>query len=302
MILLLLLFIHTLCLALLVAGRLKERFFFGPSLLIIAVLVPVFGPLCLLSVEGSRRRAATTGKVIDVNQMKIEDEIYRSIRVKPVGASKGVVPLEESLLLNPAQKRRKLLLNVLSLDVADYVPGLRMAGLNDDTEVVHYAVTALVELRKDFTDRIDSMTRRMEADGEDPEALPDFIALEERYLNSKLPENGDLQENIRRYDSLLKQAEADSRSSRDKAALLRKRAENAMALGDYDTALSLGDRLVNTEPEKESGYLLKIRCLSALKNRKEIDEVLQMIEDNHVFLSEQGRKTLAFWQPDGVWS
>jgi uncharacterized protein HemY len=75
-----------------------------------------------------------------------------------------------------------------------------------------------------------------------------------------------------------------------------------MALGDYHSALELVDRLVRIEPEKETGYLLKIRCLSALKNRKGIDKVIQMIEDNHVFLSEQGRNTLAFWQPDGAWS
>jgi uncharacterized protein HemY len=81
-----------------------------------------------------------------------------------------------------------------------------------------------------------------------------------------------------------------------------KRAENAMALEDYLAALEFGERLVRIEPEEERGYLLKIRCLSALKNRKEIDAVTQTIEDNHVFLSEEGRKALSFWQPNGVQS
>jgi tetratricopeptide (TPR) repeat protein len=299
MIILTILFLHQLCLLLLAGGRLSGRFHFGPSLFVVAILIPVFGPLCLVSVEINRNTERNQDKIIDVNQMKIEDEVYRSIRVEPDDDSKNIVPLEESLLLDPASSRRELLLKVLSLNVADYVPGLRMAGRNDDTEVVHYAVTALVELRKDFTESIEEMERRMENE-EDLESLSDYIALEEKYLQSRLPENGELQENILRYDALLVKAGRDAHAAVDRAGLLMKRAENAMALEDYLAALEFGERLVRIEPEEERGYLLKIRCLSALKNRKEIDAVIQTIEDNHVFLSEEGRKALSFWQPNGV--
>ena len=105
--------------------------------------------------------------------MKIEDDIYRSIHIKPDDGVKETVPVEESLLFNPAVKRRKLLLNVLSQKASDYVSVLRRAGINDDTEVVHYAVTALVELRNEYTLRFDRMEQKMASRRADPRILRD---------------------------------------------------------------------------------------------------------------------------------
>lgn len=293
--------LHILCLLMLFAiGKIPGRQSLSVSQYIIAALVPLFGPLCLLSILLNTNRKPDLDKIEDINQMKIEDEIYRSIIVKPVYAAEGIVPVEESLLFNPAQKRRQLLLNVLSMDAARYVPSLRLAGINDDTEVVHYAVTALVELRNDFNDRLNEMEQKMDSSPDDPETLREYIDLEEEYLRSMLPEKGELRETINHYDKLLEKTADDSLTADEKSLLIQKRAENAMALRDYKRALPFIDQLITMEPEKEKGYLLKIHCLSALKNRSGIDAVIRRIDDQQVFLSEKGRKALAFWQPGGV--
>ena len=290
--------IHILCLLILAGVVALGRLDLSIAQLVIAALVPVFGPLGLVSIIVNENNQSLRDRVVDVNQMKIEDEIYRSIHLKPDSAAAGILPLEESLLFNSPIKRRQLLLNVLSYDASDYVPSLRLAGINDDTEVVHYAVTALVELRNDYNDRIHDMEQKMEDD--DPEVLRDFIDLEEAYISSELPENGELKDSINRYDSLLLMTAVDGLTAKEKIALIKKRAGNAIALRDYKRALSLIEELIKMEPEKEEGYLLKIHCLSALKDRKGIDRVLQMIDDNNVFLTETGRQTLDFWQADGV--
>lgn len=297
---LILIIVHILCLSLILAGKISGRLYAGRSMLIIAALVPVFGPLCVISTEFRVRDTGENTEIIDLNRMKIEDEIYRSITVNPDDDAKGVVPVEESLLINDPVKRRKLLLNVLSLDSSQYVPSLRRAGKNDDTEVVHYAVTGLVELRKDYADRLQRMEQELKHSDNTSEALQKSIKLEEEYIASELPEKGELKEHIIAYDKLLSRALDESESTGEKARILHKRAECAISLRDYEHACKIIDRLIVMEPEKEESYLMKLRCFGALKNRKGIDGVLQMLESNHVFLSEKGKEAVAFWQPDGV--
>jgi tetratricopeptide (TPR) repeat protein len=229
--------------------------------------------------------------------MKIEDDIYKSVHIKPDDVAKEVVPVEESLLINSARKRRKLLLDVLSLGAADYVPSLRLAGKNDDTEVVHYAVTALVELRKEYDQRMEEMDRKMENSRRTGELIREYIALDEEYIKTTLPEGEDRNAAYRHYDQLLAEAMKDSRDAEERAEFLRKRVDCALALREYNHAGELIEELIALEPERENGYLLKIFCCSALKDRKGIDKTIKKLVTNHVPLSEEGKKRIAFWQP-----
>lgn len=295
-----LIILHIMSIILILILKKKNKLHISPAAIVIAALVPVFGLLCIISMEVSRRNDCKIQELADLNQMKIEDEIYRSIHVTPDDSARALVPVEESLLLNSAARRRRLLLNVLSLDTSEYVSCLRKAGQNEDTEVVHYAVTGLVELRKDFSGRLEETKIRMEQNPQDPEALREYIKLQERYIRSGLPENNELRESLHQYDDLLSKAYDDSKSAEERFELLKKRTECAMELKDYEKAGTLTDRLILLGPEREEGYLLKVGCCGALRDRKELDKVLQMIAGNHVFLSEKGRKMIAFWQPDGV--
>lgn len=295
-----LIILHIMSIILLLILKKQKKLHIGGSTIVIAALVPVFGLLCIISLEINRRNRFEPQELADLNQMKIEDEIYRSIHVIPDDSAGTIVPVEESLLLNSPAKRRRLLLNVLSLDPSEYVSCLRRAGQNEDTEVVHYAVTGLVELRKDFSERREELEARMKQKEEDPGVLREYIGFQEKYIRSGLPENNELRESLLLYDELLSKAFEDSKSAEERFLLMDKRAKCAMKLGDYEKAESLTDRLILLGPEREEGYLLKLGCCGALRKREETDRVLQMIIDNHVFLSENGRKNVTFWQFNGA--
>ena len=262
--------------------------------MIVAALVPVFGFLCVLSELFSRNKAGRPQEDLRWNEPVLDDAVYRSIHIRPDNDSSGIVPIEESLLFNSPKQRRKLLLNVLNLNPAEYVSSLRKAGINDDTEVVHYAVTALVELRKDYSEQLFDMDEKM---GKSPsfKLLREYQELDEEYLATGLPEKGELRERIIHYDKILEQLYEENSVTDEKASLLRKRARCAMTLGNYESADRLLDRLIMLEPENEDNYLLKLQCLGAMKDRAGIDDVLAMISLNHVFLSEEGSRDVRFW-------
>lgn len=79
---------------------------------------------------------------------RVDDELHRSIRVENREDAASTVPLEEALLLDSAEQRRKLILSVLMDDPVQYYDLLEQARLNDDSEVVHYAATAMAQISK----------------------------------------------------------------------------------------------------------------------------------------------------------
>lgn len=291
--------IHGLFILLMIALKLKRKLQSDIPVLIISAFIPIFGPLCLVCLEWILISKPKEVEIPGVNHMKIEDAIYKSVHIKPDDAAKEIIPVEESLLINPAAKRRKLLLDVLNLGAADYVPALRLAGRNDDTEVVHYAVTALVELRKDFDARMEEMERKLKASRRTGDLIREYIALVEEYLDSVLPEGEGKRATCQLYDQLLTEAMTDSRDAKERAELLRKRVECALSMREYDRAGVLTDHLIALEPEDQTGYLLKIYCCSAVKDRKGIDRTIRNLVSNHVFLGEEGKKIIAFWHPEG---
>jgi len=68
-----------------------------------------------------------------------------------------------------------------------------------------------------------------------------------------------------------------------------------MALGDYDQAIHFLDRLLIIEPNNENHYLMKLQCLIAQKNRAGIDSLISLIRTNHLFLTEEARQAISFW-------
>ena len=74
------------------------------------------------------------------------------------------------MLLNQPGVRRKLIMDVLNDDPGEYMELLKKARMNDDVEVVHYAITAMVELSKDYDYRLQQIERRYARQPEDPAA------------------------------------------------------------------------------------------------------------------------------------
>ena len=267
--------------------------------LFMAILVPVFGFLCLASILLARGREADRAAVPDLEQKRIEDEIFQSIPGAPDVDAKRIVPISESLVLNSPLQRRQLLL-ILNRDPASFVPQLRQAGRNEDTEVVHYAVTALVELRREFSNQLALRERELREAPEDVETLEAYAELEKRYLDSGLPEGGERVERLLHYQTLLRRiqdsVEQEMEPDRGRVlSLMEKRVRVAMRLQDDQEVDFLIGRIISLFPEEESGYLLQMDCCAARRDRKGIDMAIRQLREREMPLSSAGERAVRFW-------
>lgn len=255
--------------------------------------VPVWGFLCLLVLEVRSRGKQRIREEVGVEKLKINDEVHRSILMDEDRVEKLVVPLEEALIVDDASTRRALMMDVMYSNPEDYVQQLQAARMNDDTEVVHYAVTALVELQKEYELKFQKIERRYAADPEDQELLDEYIALVERYLASGILEGNGKTIQLHTYSSLLGKKLQNAEAS---PGVYKKKIEADLQLKEFETAYMTIRKFLELWPKNEIGYLELIKYYSGVGDRKGIEQVLAMIEKRNIHLTPQVRSQIQFWK------
>ena len=281
----LILAIHILAAAFLAAGWKQGRMHFPSSMLPIVLLLPLWGPVCALAVELHIRGGEKSDEEPGTGRFGITDEVYRSIRMEENGVS-DVIPIEDVLENGTPVQRRKLLLSVLHSGAEPFVRPLRVAGVNDDTEVVHYAVTALVELRSDFNQRIAKMERLLEGNPADPQVLESYADLDEEYLKSGIPENGERLQILAHCRDMLE---------RLRIRILNRLGRICLEQEDTAAAKKAGHALIRVCPDLEDGYMLVLRADAAAGDGQGVCGMIRSIRERNIYISPSAREELEFW-------
>ena len=166
-------------------------------------LVPLWGVLSLIFLEIRIRGKQEIHEEAGIEKLKINDAIHRSILMEEDPIEESVVPLEEALLINDSVTRRELMMEVMYSDPGNYVWQLKEARTNDDTEVVHYAVTALAELQKEYEIKFQELEWELEKDPDNDEITDRYLELLNQYLDSGIAEGSDRTLKLRSYSNML---------------------------------------------------------------------------------------------------
>lgn len=257
------------------------------------VLVPVWGLGCLLVLELRARGKQEINEEVGIEKLKINDAIHRSIIMDEDPVEDRVVPLEEALLINDPSTRRELMMEIMYGNPDDYVRQLKGARMNDDTEVVHYAVTALTELQKEYDLKFQELDWEMEKNPKSRDILDRYLELLNRYLASGIPEGSERDLKLRTYSNML---EKKLEEEKDNLMLWKRKAEADLQIGEYELANEEIRKILEKWEKNETGYLLLIQYYSAILNRVGIDKTLALLEKKRIHLSPEGRQTVRFWR------
>lgn len=88
-------------------------------------------------------------------QVSIEELSFRKHKksyysIEDVELARNRVPLEEAMIVSDRDSARRSFLNVLKEDYRDYIRVVNEAVLDDDSEISHYAATAIVDTISKF--------------------------------------------------------------------------------------------------------------------------------------------------------
>lgn len=288
-----LLLIHTLvCLVLstlVKLGMLPVRGHMLPAM----VLVPLWGPLLLVLCA----RGEAFGDALEdgtLESLRLNDEIRRGMQVQVREGDAGVVPLEEALIVNDPSDRRRLMLSMLTEEPDAYLAQLQAAKLNDDVEVAHYAATAVAQISKESDLKLQQLERAFKNDPstENLDAYCDYLG---EYLASGLAEGRVEQIQRQQYARLLAR-----RCEREDGAALRIRYATALAdAGELDEAEAVITQLVAEVPDDQEVWMLCLRLVVMRRDGEAVQQVIDAIDNQHVYLSAENRDKLAFWRDGG---
>ena len=288
---LILLFLHLLICVLTWIG-LRTHFLKGKRYLMVPVIfIPFFGVLCIGLLQLQVFLKKENSRPIGLEKLRINEEIYKNnIEVREKN-DRDIVPLEEALLINEPELRRQLIMNILNDDPSRYMELLEKARLNEDVEVVHYAITAMVELSKDYDSRLQTMERTYAAAPDDPVVLDEYCDFMENYLRQGLLEKQMERMQRNQYTLLLRKKLKRNEDLHSCICL----ADNLMELEDYAGVQEILERMDRNWHRREEFWVRKILFLAAQKNGREIRNTLKQMKEEHIYLSSQSKEVLAFW-------
>ncbi len=229
---------------------------------------------------------------VGVQKMKLDSVLYKGISVEEKKNDDSLVAIEEALIINSPKERREIIMDVLNDNPKEYVEFLQKAGNNEDPEVVHYAVTAMVEISKENDYTLQKLGREYAKNPEDMQVLTrycDFLwtVLEQNLMSGQVEI---MNRNL--YSQLVSKKLKCKENLEDYIRYF----ENEFALGNYTMA---GEILSNADQvygDFEELILLKLKYYSRLQQSDNIKKLIRDIQSRKMFVSRRVKEAIAFWK------
>lgn len=258
----------------------------------VALLLPFWGAMILLVLHFQIWFKADDSIDIDVEKLKLESELYKSVTIDEKKVAATTVPIEEALVINSARERRSIIMDVLNDNPKEYIEFLQKAGNNEDTEVVHYAVTAMVEISKENDYLLQNYEREYALNPDSPVVLKNYIEFLWSCLSQNLMEGKVEVINRELFSTLIAKKIATNGEIDDYILSV----ENDLKRGRFDTAGETLLKMKELYSDKEEYYLLQIQYLASLGRGEDIQKLLEELDSKHIFLSSKAKEVLAFWE------
>ncbi|MBQ7328682.1 MAG: hypothetical protein IJX01_02095 [Oscillospiraceae bacterium] len=259
----------------------------------VALFMPFWGVLTVLILHFQIFFHADDGIDVGVEKLKLESELYRSVTVDEKKVAANTVPIEEALLVNSAKERRTIIMDVLNDNPKEYIEFLQKAGNNEDTEVVHYAVTAMVEISKENDYKLQDFERQHAKDPENVEVLTGYTDFLWSCLSQNLMQGQVEVLNRELFSSLMEKKLALTAGS---ITDFQWAVENELRRKNYTQASALLVQMQTLYPNSEEYYLSRLNYLASLGKGEEIKALLKEIQTKHIYLSSATKEVLAFWE------
>lgn len=284
-------FVHIICCVLGFIGIKSRILKVDKYMFLIILLLPFWGILSVLILHFRTVMNLDDKLDVDIRKMKIESEAYKSVTIDSKNNTDSIIPLEEALIVNNAKERRELIIDVLNDDPDDYVEVLQKAGNNEDTEVVHYAVTAMVEISKENDFMLQKFDREYRLNPNNYELLTEYSEYLWKCLNQNLFVGQADVVNRNIFTELIKKKIEIKAEKTDYERLIK----NLFKLKKYS---EVGEEIDNMDliwHDDEKVILFKLQYFSTLNRADDLKNLVEDVNRKRIYLSPKAKEELAFW-------
>lgn len=287
------LILHLLCCILLLLGMRSKVLKVRKVLFPVALFLPIWGPLLVLILHIQILLKQTDVDEVGVEKFQIDSELYKGISRDESRISRSTVSMEEALIVNTPKERRSLIMDILNDNPTSYVEFLKMAGNNDDSEVVHYAVTAMVQISKENDQTLWELEQKYSQNPNDPGIIDTYCEFLWHCLEQGLMQGQVEGMNRNLFDILIqKKIQLGSPQVSDYLRCI----QNSMTVKNYTETAVMLEQALAIWPGNEELLILKIQYLADLERDEDMQAFLDELEQKNVYLSSKAKEVIAFWR------
>lgn len=204
----------------------------------------------------------------------------------------NIIPVEEAMILNDSDVRRRILINTISEDAANHINFLKMAVLDSDIETSHYASSIIMEIKRELHGLIQKTSVEYENNKNDFETQKLYLDLIEKYLNSGLLDERSTKRYQEVYLKLLEERLAIG-ISEEKYFIEKINLE--MKLGRLYNCKTWIDKYCEVYPDYENPHILLLKYYYLKNDVESFDKALIGIKNKHINFSKNGLDIIRFW-------
>lgn len=228
-----------------------------------------------------------------VTQFTNQSGLYR----KPDSKKEmNVVPLQEALLVNDLSTRRRVMIDLLKMDSLEYLDVLKMAVSNEDTETSHYAVSAIMEVKRKLTLGLQQLSVQYEENKDDPYVLRSYADVLKNYMRSGFLDEQTLVKHNHIYSMVLGRL-LEINPEYEEAYAEKINAD--LDLGQYAVAENTARRYLERFPRSEDAYLSLMKVYFTVRSFDQLKTTVEELKSSPVRFSHQALTLVRFWS-EGV--
>lgn len=259
----------------------------------IALFIPGFGLIFLFFLYLSLTLFDKRSDLIEDYEKYIE-YINEVVLEKQIDVQKeiNVTPAFVNLAVASNEKKKNVIIDLISDDIDVKVHILRKALKDNDPEVVHYASSTLNLIENEYEKRINALRDAYISKGS-KEILRELIDVHNKYIKFGLLSEEFLKFQLKEHLEIIE--EYISKFTPDYGLLIKK-VDILINLEEYDKACEILRNLYAKYPENIMNYIYTMKILFNQRKYKEVAKVAKKIKELNLIVPEKYKSIIEFWR------
>ena len=204
----------------------------------------------------------------------------------------NIVPIEDALVVSDYSTRRKVMIDVLKEDTLQYLDVIKIAVLNEDTETSHYAVTAVMEIKRKLSISLQELSVKFDQNNNDTHLARAYAQVLKEYMRSGFLDELTIKKYKYTYIQVLEQLIQQDEATED---TFQEKLTAELEAKEYFAAEETGLTYLQKFPNSEESYLYLLKLYYTTKSTIKMQKVLDELKKSTIQLSNRALTIVRYW-------
>jgi hypothetical protein len=204
----------------------------------------------------------------------------------------SVIPIEDALLISEHRTRRRVMIDILKQDANHYLEILQRAVSNEDTETSHYAVSAIMEVKRKMLLALQDLSVQYENNKKDEYLVRTYAEVLKGFMSSGFLDERTLLKHRYTYLGVL---ETLTDLTENSEWAFHEKVHIELELGMFVEAETTALLYVEKYPLSEDAYLILLKVYFETKSAVKLFETMDRLKKTPMRLSNHALTLVRFW-------